>query len=74
MLGRAHEIVIGKHSGSAAVTAMLRRLDLSVSVEELGEIVSCVRAHALDHKGPVSGEALTSIWRNVCASTHARGM
>ncbi len=25
-------------------------------------------------KGPVSGEALTSIWRSVCASTHARGM
>jgi len=74
MLGRAHEIVIGKHSGSAAVTAILRQLDLAVSVEELGEIVSCVRAHALDHKGPVSGEALTSIWRSVCASTHARGM
>jgi homocitrate synthase NifV len=74
MLGRAHEIVIGKHSGSAAVTAILRQLDLEVSVEELGEIVSCVRAHALDHKGPVSGEALTSIWRSVCASTHARGM
>jgi len=74
MLGRAHEIVIGKHSGSAAVTAILRQLDLSVSVEELGEIVSCVRAHAVDHKGPVSGEALTSIWRSVCATNDARGM
>ena len=60
--------------GSAAVTAMLRQLRLAASVEELGEIVSCVRAHALDHKGPVSGEALTSIWRSVCASSHARGM
>lgn len=74
MLGRQHEIVIGKHSGSAAVTARLRQLDLSVSVEELSEIVSCVRAHALDHKGPVSGEALTSIWRSVCASSDPRGM
>lgn len=74
LLGRAHTVVIGKHSGSAAVTAMLRQLRLPVSVEELGEIVSCVRAHALDHKGPVSGEALTSIWRNVCASGDARGM
>ncbi len=74
LLGRAHTIVIGKHSGSAAVTAMLRQLHLPVSVEELGEIISCVRAHALDHKGPVSGEALTSIWRSVCASSDARGM
>jgi homocitrate synthase NifV len=74
MLGRAHTIVIGKHSGSAAVTAMLRQLDLEASAEELGEIVSCVRTHALDHKGPVSGEALTSIWRSVCANSHARGM
>lgn len=74
MLGREHTIVIGKHSGSAAVTAMLRQLHLSVSGEELGEIVSCVRAHALDHKGTVSGEALTSIWRNVCASGGAGGM
>lgn len=74
MLGRAHEIVIGKHSGSAAVTAILRQLDLSVSVEELGEIVSCVRAHAVDHKESVSGEALTSIWRSVCATSEARGM
>jgi homocitrate synthase NifV len=74
LLGRAHQIVIGKHSGSAAVVAMLRQLQLPVSGEEIGEIVTCVRAHALDHKGPVSGEALTSIWRNVCANTHARGM
>lgn len=74
MLGREHTIVIGKHSGSAAVTAMLQQLHLSVSGEELGEIVSCVRAHALDHKGTVSGEALTSIWRNVCASGNAGAM
>jgi len=74
MLGRTRTIVIGKHSGSAAVTAMLRQLSLPVSAEELGEIVACVRAHAHDHKGPVSGEALTSIWRGVCARGDARGM
>ncbi|MGA8172696.1 MAG: homocitrate synthase [Methylocystis sp.] len=74
LLGRAHTIVMGKHSGSAAVTAMLRQLQLPASGEELGEIVSCVRAHALDHKGPVSGEALTSIWRSVRGESHARGL
>ncbi len=74
LFGREHTIVIGKHSGSAAVAAKLRQLQLPVSVEELGEILSCVRTHALDHKRSVSGEALTSIWRSVCASPDARGL
>ena len=74
VLGRSRRIVIGKHSGSAAVTAVLRELGLPVSVEELSEIVSCVRAHALDHKAPVSNEALATIWRGVCARGDARGM
>jgi homocitrate synthase NifV len=74
VLGRAHEIVIGKHSGSAAVSAALRGLHLDASAEDVVKILSGVRAHALHHKGPVSGEALTSIWRNVRAQSAGRGM
>jgi homocitrate synthase NifV len=65
VLGRSHSIVIGKHSGSAAITAILDDLRLPVSADELREIVSSVRVHALSHKGVVSHEALTSIWRDV---------
>jgi homocitrate synthase NifV len=74
VLGRSHTIVIGKHSGSAAITAMLHDLSLPVNSEELGKILSRVRMHALNHKGPVSGEALTSIWRHVRAQSEATSM
>lgn len=74
VLGRSHSIVIGKHSGSAAINAMLDDLRLPANSEELGKIVSRVRAHALHHKGPVSGEALRSIWLNVRAQSQAKGM
>ena len=66
--------MIGKHSGSAAITAMLDDLSLPVNSEELSKIVSCVRVHALNHKGPVSGDALTSIWRDVREQSAARNM
>jgi homocitrate synthase NifV len=65
VLGRTHSIVIGKHSGSAAITAILDGLRLPASPDELREIVSSVRVHAVNHKGTVSHEALTSIWRDV---------
>jgi homocitrate synthase NifV len=74
VLGRTHEIVIGKHSGSAAVSAALRDLHLEARPEDIGPILSGVRAHALHHKGPVSGEALKSIWMNVREQSAARGM
>jgi homocitrate synthase NifV len=74
VLGRSHSIVIGKHSGSAAITAMLDDLSLPANSEELGKIISRVRAHALRHKGPVSGEALRSIWLNVREQSQVKGM
>jgi homocitrate synthase NifV len=76
VLGRSHSIVIGKHSGSAAITALLDGLQLQASPDELREILANVRAHAINNKGPVSDEALTSIWRGVrdhSASNFGRG-
>ena len=71
-LGRSHRIVIGKHSGSAAVAAMLGDMRLPVETEEIGRIVARVRARALDRKGPVSREALKDIWRDVRRQSEAR--
>jgi homocitrate synthase NifV len=65
VLGRSHSIVIGKHSGSTAITALLDGLHLEASPEELKEILASVRMHAVNHKGTVSDETLTSIWRDV---------
>lgn len=74
VLGRSHKIVVGKHSGSAAITAILDTLRLPVTSDELVKIVSSVRARALSHKGPVNHEALTSIWRDARAQSGARGL
>ncbi|BDV36924.1 homocitrate synthase [Methylocystis bryophila] len=71
-LGRAHSIVIGKHSGSAAVAAMLEDMRLPVDTEEISRILARVRACALNHKGPVSKEALKDIWRDVRSQSEAR--
>jgi homocitrate synthase NifV len=74
VLGRSHKIVVGKHSGSAAITATLDALRLPVTSDELVKIVSSVRARACSHKGPVNHEALTSIWRDARARSSARSL
>ena len=72
LLGRAHSIVIGKHSGSAAVASMLDVMRLPFNAGEIGRIVARVRAHALDRKGPVSNDVLKDIWQDVRRQSELR--
>ncbi|RTL48708.1 MAG: homocitrate synthase [Bradyrhizobiaceae bacterium] len=65
LLGRSNRIVIGKHSGLAAITSLLAELQLSVSMEEAKSILARVREHAVAHKGAVGRETVTTIWREV---------
>jgi len=65
LLGRAHRIVIGKHSGVSAIAASLADLQLPATPEELRTILARVRVHAINHKGPVPTEALAAIWRDI---------
>ncbi|MDX3970517.1 MAG: homocitrate synthase [Bradyrhizobium sp.] len=65
LLGRSNRIVIGKHSGLAAITALLAELQLSVSPEEAKSVLARVRQHAVEHKGAVGRETVTAIWREV---------
>ncbi|SFI18304.1 homocitrate synthase [Bradyrhizobium sp. cf659] len=65
LLGRSNRIVIGKHSGLAAITALLAELQLSFSVEEARTVLARVRQHAVAHKGAVARETVTAIWREV---------
>ncbi|QDP25347.1 homocitrate synthase [Bradyrhizobium cosmicum] len=65
LLGRANRIVIGKHSGLAAITSLLSELQLAVSAEEARTILARVRKHAVEHKGAVARETVTAIWREV---------
>ena len=65
LLGRRNRIVIGKHSGLAAITSLLAELELSVSTEEAKSVLARVRQHAVEHKGAVARETVTAIWREV---------
>jgi len=66
MFGRSNRIVIGKHSGVSAITALLTDMDLSAGADELQRILARVRRHAVVHKGPVAKETVAAIWRDVC--------
>ncbi len=66
LLGRSNRIVVGKHSGLSAITSLLKELELVVSAEEAKRILSRVRQHAVEHKGPVPQETVVAIWRDVC--------
>lgn len=65
LLGRSNRIVIGKHSGLAAITALLAELQLSASADEAKSVLARVRTHAVEHKGAVARETVTAIWREV---------
>lgn len=65
LLGRSNRIVIGKHSGLAAITSLLAELQLAASAEEAKTVLARVRQHAVVHKGAVARETVTAIWREV---------
>lgn len=66
LLGRSNRIVIGKHSGLSAITSLFKELQLAINAEEARRILSRVRQHAVEHKGPVPRETVVAIWRDVC--------
>jgi homocitrate synthase NifV len=67
LVGRAHRIVIGKHSGLAAIAASLSDLDLMAQPAELRAVLAKVREVAIATKRPVPTETLAAIWRDVHA-------
>ncbi len=57
-VGRAHRIVLGKHSGSRAVAYIYDQLGIALSRDQAREIVGLVRAHAVRTKHPPSDQDL----------------
>ena len=57
-VGRSHRIVLGKYSGSRAVTYVYDRLGITLSREQARRIVALVRAHAIRTKTSPSDEDL----------------
>ncbi|MDA8119853.1 homocitrate synthase [Acidiferrobacter thiooxydans] len=57
-VGRAHRIVLGKYSGSQAVTYVYDKLGIALSREQARRIVTLVRAHAMRTKTSPSDQDL----------------
>jgi homocitrate synthase NifV len=71
--GRERQIVLGKHSGSAAVRSMLRSIGLDSDHQRIGEILSQVRARASSTKRAVSLGELAELHAHVMARPVADG-
>lgn len=74
LFGRSNRFVIGKHSGLAAIAALLNELQVSVSAAEGKAILARVRQHAVEHKGGVARETVMAIWREVRERSMLNGM
>ena len=63
--GSAYARPRGGTVGLSAITSLLSELHLAASAEEARRILSRVRKHAVENKGPVTREAVAAIWREV---------
>ncbi|KAA5602032.1 homocitrate synthase [Blastochloris sulfoviridis] len=68
LLGRDHVIVVGKHSGTAGISAALGELGLDASPSQTRAILAQVRRRAAATKHTVNAEELSGIWRDICGS------
>ncbi|KPM51586.1 homocitrate synthase [Frankia sp. R43] len=64
-VGASRRLVLGKHSGRAAVRHLMDRHGIDAPDEDLEPIVGLVRAHATTHKQPLSGDDLRALVRRV---------
>jgi len=67
LLGRGHTIVLGKHSGLAAIGAALAELNICASAEEQQALLIRVRRHAGETKHIVDAPTLLAFWRELHA-------
>ena len=64
ILGRKHEIVLGKHSGSAAITWAYRQLGIDLCNEEAQRILELLREHYTTQKTAPTKNELKRFYRN----------
>lgn len=66
-LGRAHRVVIGKHSGSAALAAAYRRLGLPIGEAQTKIVLSLIRSFVDDVKRPPNDDDLVRFYGDAAA-------
>ena len=70
-LGRQHELVLGKHSGTRAVLHVYEKLGLILSVAEAADILARVRRFAEIYKRSPDEADLLAFHRDLMAQGHA---
>jgi homocitrate synthase NifV len=61
-LGREHKIVLGKHSGLAAVMHVFEGLGLPLSPARAAALLAAIRRHAVTHKQPLGQNTLLRLY------------
>lgn len=67
-LGRTHRLVLGKHSGSAAVVDRYARLGLAIEPEHVPVLLERIREHVMHTKTEPSTEDLTRFFLDSCCN------
>ena len=65
-VGRAHRLVLGKHSGAAALRDGYARLGLPVPAGQVAPLLERIRSHVLATKREPSREELTRFYLETC--------
>ncbi len=63
IVGRHHEFVLGKHSGSSSVRWFMTEHDIDISREEAAEMLPFLREYATLHGGSVNAALLPMFWK-----------
>jgi len=69
-LGRHHRLVLGKHSGSAAVINRYAVLGLAVEPEHVPPLLERIRAHVMRSKCEPTAADLTHFYLDACCPPH----
>ena len=66
--GRTRQIVLGKHSGRAAVKHALTRLGLCADESHVKELLARIRAYAVEHKRALLDQDLLQLYAQTLLS------
>lgn len=71
LLGRSHQLVLGKHSGSHAVQASYARLGIQLSVEQARLLLQEIRRRSGLNKQPPRDTELLSLYQSLSVNSSA---
>ncbi|MES9813442.1 MAG: homocitrate synthase [Candidatus Thiodiazotropha sp.] len=71
-LGRDHQFVLGKHSGSHAIIHVYARMDIQLSRQQAETLLLLVRRHAMQNKRPPVDQELRRFYLEINAESQER--